>query len=177
MNSKLSKILLLLVIITFDVGFSQKITPISINNEIFELPGKWEIQGKNENSGQYAFNNKKLKNLLLISVRKITNFEFYNQERDNIGLLNDYYDWETKYWTENDTDSNVEVEKYIQDDENIFVIWRIKLIDKNLENFIIGGIRNEKLITISLTDNKDKPKTKEEIIKFLKDIYFNKTKI
>lgn len=177
MNSKLHKILLLLLVITFDFGFSQKITPISINNEIFELPGKWEVQGKIENSGQYAFNNKKLKYLLLISVRKITNFEFYNQEKDNIGFLNDYYGWETKYWTENDTDSNVEVEKYIQDDENIFVIWRLKLIDKNYENFIIGGIRNGKLITISLTDNKDKPKTKEEIIKFLKDIYFNKTKI
>ena len=64
MNSKLSKILLLLFVITFNIGFSQKTTPILINNEIFELPGKWEIQGKNENSGQYAFNNKKLKNLL-----------------------------------------------------------------------------------------------------------------
>ena len=177
MNSKLSKNLLLLFVIAFNVGSSQKITPISINNEIFELPGKWEIQGKNENSGQYAFNNKKLKNLLLISVRKITNFEFYNQERNNIELLNDYYAWETKYWTENNTDSNVEVEKYIQDDENIFVIWRIKLIDKNIENFIIGGIRNGKLITISLTNNKDKPKPKEEIIKYLKDLYFSKNKI
>jgi hypothetical protein len=38
-----------------------------------------------------------------------------------------------------------ELEKYI--------IWRLKIVDKNIESFIFSGIRNDKLIGISLSDN------------------------
>ena len=68
MKFYLVKISLILFFIS-NLSFGQKHSPFLINNELFELPGKWEYIGKIENSGQWGFSNKKMKHTLLINVR------------------------------------------------------------------------------------------------------------
>ena len=154
-------------------SFSQTKTPFLINNELFELPGKWEILGKIENSGQYSFNNKKSKLGLLISVRKTEIFDFYSKDLTEFEFLNKFYTWETEYWAKDD--KNIEIEKIEINDTKKYIIWRLKIIDKNIESFILNGIRNNKLIGINFSDNnKKEPKSRNEKIEFLKNIYFKK---
>lgn len=175
MKSKLLKIIFTLLIIT-NVSFGQKATPCLINNEMFILPGKWECIGKIENSVQWAFTDKKQKQTLLINVRKIEMFEFYNKELTDWEFLNKFYVWETDFWGKDD--ANIEIEKMETNEQEEYIIWRLKVKDKNVESFIFSGIRNNNLIGISLSDNdKIKLKNREEKIEFLKTIYFNKEKL
>ena len=156
-----------------NLSFGQKISPFLINNELFELPGKWEFIGKIENSAQWGFSNKKLKHTLLINVRSIDKFEFYNKDLSELELLNKFYIWESEYWAKDD--NNIEVEKIEVNEEEKYIIWRLKIIDKDLENYIIHGMRNSKLIGVSMSDNnKKEPKSRNEKIDFVKNIYFNK---
>ena len=168
----LVKIFFLFFLFT-NLSFGQKISPFLINNELFELPGKWEFIGKIENSAQWGFSNKKLKHILLINVRPIDKFEFYDKELSEFDLLNKFYIWESEHWAKND--DNVEVEKIEVNETEKYIIWRLKIKDENLENFIIHGMKNFKLIGVSLSDNnKEKPKSRAEKIDFVKKIYFNK---
>ena len=81
--------------------------------------------------------------------------------------------WETEFWGKDD--QNVEIEKIETNEQEKYIIWRLKIVDKNIESFIFSGIRNDKLIGISLSDNnKKKPKSRIEKIEFLKEIYFKK---
>ena len=172
MKLKLLKIIFAIFILS-NLSFGQSKSPFLINNELFELPGKWKHIGKIENSAQWAFANKKSKLTLLINVRKIENFEFYNKELSEFEFLNKFYVWETEFWGKDD--KNVEIEKIETNEQEKYIIWRLKIIDKNIESFIFSGIRNNKLIGLSLSDdNKEKPKSRTEKIEFLKNIYFNK---
>ena len=172
MNSKFLK-LFFTVILFSNITLGQTKTSFSINDELFELPGKWELIGKIENSGQYSFTSKKLKLGLLISVRKTEKFEFYSKDLTEFEFLNKFYTWETEYWGKDDV--NVEIEKIEINESDKYIIWRLKIIDKNIESFIMSGVRNNKLIGISLSDNsKKEPKSKNEKIDFLKKIYFRK---
>ena len=172
MDFKFLKLLFTIVLIT-NITFGQTKTPFLINDELFELTGKWELLGKIEKSGQYSFSNKKLKIGLLISVRKEENFEFYSKDLTEIAFLNKYYTWETEYWAKED--KNIEIEKIEIDEVDKFIVWRLKIIDKNIENFKLSGVKNNKLIGISLSDkDKIEPKSIIEIIKLLKNVYFNK---
>jgi hypothetical protein len=168
--------LLKIIFITFlfsNLSFGQSKSPFLINNELFELPGKWKHIGKIENSAQWAFANKKSKLTLLINVRKIENFEFYNKELSEFEFLTKFYLWETEFWGKDD--KNVEIEKIETNEQEKYIIWRLKILDKNIESFIFSGVRNQKLIGLSLTDdNKENPKSRTEIIEFLKNVYFKK---
>ena len=172
MKLKLLKILFTLFIFS-NLTFGQSKSPFLINNELFELPGKWEHIGKIENSGQYSFTSKKLKLGLLISARKIEIFEFYSKELTDFEFLNKFYVWETEFWGKDDR--NVEIEKIEINETEKYIIWRLKIIDKNIESYNLSGVRNNKLIGENLSDNnKKEPKSKNEIIDFLKSIYFKK---
>jgi hypothetical protein len=172
MKFKLLKIVFAIFTIS-NLSFGQSKSPFLINNELFELPGKWKHIGKIENSAQWGFANEKLKLTLLINVRKTENFEFYNKEFSEFEFLNKFYIWETEFWGKDD--QNIEIEKIETNEQEKYIIWRLKVIDKNTENFIFSGIRNDKLIGISLSDNnKKKPKSRTEKIEFLKNIYFKK---
>ena len=172
MNSRLLKILFFILIFS-NLSFGQKKTPYLINNELFELPGKWEHIGKIENSAQWGFASKKSKFTLLINVRKPENFEFYNKELSEFDFLNKFYIWETEFWGKDD--NNIEIEKIEINEQEKYIIWRLKIIDKNIESFIFSGIRNNKLIGLSLSDNnKKEPKTTNEKIEFLKNLYFKR---
>ncbi|WP_310381456.1 hypothetical protein [Flavobacterium sp.] len=161
------------IFIFSNLSFGQTKSPFLINNELFELPGKWEHLGKIENSGQYSFSNKKLKLGLLISVRKTEIFDFYNKELTEFEFLNKFYIWETEFWGKDD--GNVEIEKIEVNETEKYIIWRLKIIDKNIESFILSGVRNSKLIGISLSDNnKKEPKSRTEKIEFIMKIYFKK---
>ena len=163
---KLNLLKIIFAIFVFsNLSFGQSKSPFLINNELFELPGKWKHIGKIENSAQWGFANEKLKLQLLINVRKPENFEFE--------FINKFYLWETEFWGKDD--QNVEIEKIETNEQEKYIIWRLKIVDKNIESFIFSGIRNNKLIGISLSDNnKKKPKSRTEKIEFLKEIYFNK---
>lgn len=155
------------------LSFGQSKSPFLINDELFELPGKWEHLGKIENSGQYSFSSKKLNLGLLISVRKKEIFEFNNKDLSEFEFLNKFYIWETEYWRKDD--KNIEIEKIETNETYKFIIWRLKIIDKNIEGFILSGVRNNKLIGINLSDNnKKEPKSRIEKIEFLKSVYFKK---
>ena len=172
MKLKLLKIIFAIFIFS-NLSFGQSKSPFLINNELFELPGKWKHIGKIENSAQWGFANEKLKLTLLINVRKPENFEFYNKELSEFEFLTKFYLWETEFWGKDD--KNVEIEKIETNEQEKYIIWRLKIIDKNIESFIFSGIRNDKLIGISLSDdNKKKPKSRTEKIEFLKNIYFKK---
>jgi len=161
------------IFIFSSLSFGQTKTPYLINNELFELPGKWKHIGKIENAAQWAFANKKLELVLLINVRKTEIFEFYNKEFSEFEFLNKFYEWETEFWGKDD--QNVEIEKIEINEQEKYIIWRLKIIDKNIESFIFSGIRNNKLIGISLSDNnKKEPKSRIEKIDFVKNIYFKK---
>lgn len=168
--------LLKIIFITFlfsNLSFGQSKSPFLINNELFELPGKWKHIGKIENSAQWAFANKKSKLTLLINVRKVENFEFYNKELSEFEFLTKFYLWEAEFWGKDD--KNVEIEKIETNEQEKYIIWRLKILDKNIESFIFSGVRNQKLIGLSLTDdNKENPKSRTEIIEFLKNVYFKK---
>lgn len=172
MKVKFFKIIFAIFIIS-NLSFGQSKSPFLINNELFELPGKWKYIGKIENSAQWAFVNEKLKITLLINVRKAENFEFYNKESSEFEFLNKFYLWETEFWKKDD--QNVEIEQIETNEQEKHIIWRLKIIDRNIESFIFSGIRNNKLIGISLSDdNKKEPKSRTEKIEFLKNIYLKK---
>lgn len=172
MKLKLLKIIFSIFIIS-NLSFGQSISPFLINKELFELPGKWEYIGKIENSAQWSFANEKLKLQLLINVRKPENFEFFNKDLSEFEFLNKFYLWETEFWGKDD--QNVEIEKIETNEQEKYIIWRLKILDKNIESFIFSGVRNDKLIGISLSDNnKKKPKSRTEKIELLKEIYFKK---
>ena len=169
---KFLKILFAIFIFT-SLSFGQSKTPYLINNELFELPGKWKQIGKIENSAQWSFANKKPEYSLLINVRKTEIFEFYNKENTEFEFLNKFYTWETEFWAKDD--GNIEIEKIEINETDKYIIWRLKITDKNIENFILSGIRNNKLIGLSLSDSDEKkPKSRTEKIEFLKNIYFKK---
>ena len=172
MKLKLLKIFFSIFIFS-NLSFGQTKSPFLINNELFELPGKWEHLGKIENSGQYSFSSKKLKLGLLISVRKSEIFDFYNKELTEFEFLNKFYIWETEFWGKDD--GNIEIEKIEVNETEKYIIWRLKIIDKSIESFMLSGVRNSKLIAISSSDNnKKEPKSRTEKIEFLKNIYFKK---
>jgi hypothetical protein len=172
MNTKILKVFFTIILFS-NITFGQTKTPYSINDELFELPGKWELLGKIEKSSQYSFTNKKIKLGLLISARKKEMFDFYSKELSDFDFLNKFYTWETEYWAKDD--NNIEIEKIEINETEKFIILKLKIIDKNIESFILSGVRNNKLIGINLSDNnKKEPKSRTEKIEFLKNIYFNK---
>jgi len=175
MKLKFLKIIFAIFIFS-NLSFGQSKSPFLINNELFELPGKWKHIGKIENSAQWGFANEKLRLTLLINVRKIENFEFYNKELSEFEFLNKFYTWETEFWAKDDV--NIEIEKIETNETDKYIIWRLKIIDKNIESFILSGIRNNKLIGLSLSENnKKEPKSTTEKSEFLKNIYFKNKNI
>jgi hypothetical protein len=168
---KIKKLVILIIIaLMTNISFGQAKKSFLINDELFELSGKWEVVGQNKNSGQYHLSNKKAEIELLISVRKIEIFDFYAQEISELEFLERFYKWETDHWTKDD--SNVEVDEIESDNSKQYKILRMKLIDQNIENYVLYGVRNNKIIGINFLDNnKANPKSKQEIIDYLKSAY------
>ena len=135
MKLKLLKIIFAIFIFS-NLSFGQSKSPFLINKELFELPGKWKYIGKIENSAQWSFANEKLKLQLLINVRKPENFEFYNKDLSEFEFLNKFYLWETEFW--GNDDQNVEIEKIETNEQEKYIIWRLKIVDKNIESFIFS---------------------------------------
>ncbi|MGG7035461.1 MAG: hypothetical protein ACI7YS_09750 [Flavobacterium sp.] len=148
---KIKSIFLLLAILFSSLSFSQSKTPFLINDELFELPGKWEVKNFLKNSAQYHLYNKKKKLNVLISVRKPSIFEFYKDTLSQKQFLEKFYKWETDYWaSENGLKAEVKDIKHNESDD--FIIWRltVKNVEANNGEDIISNIlyfmRNKKLI-------------------------------
>lgn len=175
MKINILKILFLFFIYS-NVSFGQSNTYFSINEEMFILPKKWKITGKLRESAQWVFENEKQKLAILINVREPKIFELYDKEDSEVEFLNKFYKWEIDYSVEKFP--SVKYEKIETNENENYIIWRIKESEDYLENTIITGIRNGKLIGVSMFDtNKEKPKTLIEKIEFIKKIYFRDFKI
>lgn len=173
------KFILTLIIILFStISFGQKTSPFQINGELFEIPGKWEYRTQLKESGQFHLTNKKDKLSLLISVRKPENFEFYQKKLSEKELLNKFYKWEYDYWT-SPNGIETEVSEIKNNGSNNYIIW--KLIIKNMSqndykeqiSYLLYAVKNNKLISINLTNNTDRkiPLTESESIELLEKIY------
>ena len=98
---------------------------------------------------------------MLINVRKKELFEFYKKEFTDFEFLDKFYIWETEFWAKDN--GNIEIEKIEINEKSKYIVWRLKIIDKNIESFILSGVKNSKLIGLSLSDNnKNKPKNRAE---------------
>ena len=168
--------ILFLFFIYSNVSFGQSRSVNIINEEMFILPKKWKLTGKLEKYGQFIFKNEKQKLAILINVRDPKNFELYDKEDSEVEFLNKFYKWEIDFFVENYP--SVKYEKIETNENEKFIIWKIKVFEDDIENTIITGIRNGKLIGVSMFDyNEEKPKTLIEKIEFIKKIYFRDFKI
>ena len=169
---------ILILFLASSSSFAQKISPFQINGELFEIPGKWEFRTQLKESGQFHLTNKSEKLSLLISVRKPEKFEFYQEGLTEKELLNKFYKWESDYWTSSNG-IKAEVSEVKQNEEKNYIIWKLTL--KNMSqndnkyqtSYLLYAVRNNNLISISLTNNTDKkkPLTETESTELLEKIY------
>ncbi|MGE8554784.1 MAG: hypothetical protein ACN6OB_12760 [Chryseobacterium jejuense] len=159
-------------------SFAQKKTPFQINGELFEVPGKWEYKNQLKQSGQFHLSNKDEKINLLISVRKPEKFEFYKEGLTEKELLNAFYKWEYDYWI-SPNEVKTEVSEIKRNEENNYIIWKIifknrsEYDNKDLISYLLYAVRNNNLISLTLTNNTDKknPLTETESIERLEQTY------
>lgn len=131
MKLNLKHLLIILTILFFSIGKSQKITPIQVNGEYFELPGKWEYQNQIKESGQFQLTNKKEKLNLLLSVRKTELFDFYDENLNEAELLHLFYKWDYDHWnSEEGIDANAsEIKNQLAQN---YMIWKISINELSL---------------------------------------------
>lgn len=173
---KLISIFILFLFSTY--SFAQKKSHFQINGELFEVPGKWEYKDQLKHSGQFHLSNKNEKISLLISVRKPEKFEFYKEGLTENELLNAFYKWEYDYWT-SPNGVKAEVSEIKRNEENNYIIWKVILKNrseydnKDLTSYLLYAVRNNNLISLTLTNNTDKktPLTETESIERLEQTY------
>lgn len=180
MKSNFKLGLTLIMVLYSALTFAQKTTNFLINEELFELPGKWTTIGLLKNSGQYHIANKKEEISLLISVRKPEKFEFYTEGLSEYDLLNRYYRWEYDYWN-SPSGLKSEVSEIIRSEEKKYIIWKIVLKNSPENNnndklsFLLYAVRNNKLLSVSLSAGiaRKNELTESEATEYLKKIYIN----
>jgi len=175
MNSKQAIKFFILFILFSGCAYSQSATPVQINGELFELPGKWKFVTQLEESGQYHFSNKKKDLGIMISVRNASNFDFFDKSLSDQELVEKFYKWDADYWSEG-YGVKAEISEIKRNPNPYYIIW--KLIAKNalddntdVTNYFLYSYRNNNLISISLLDNNKKNMAEKEIIEFLEKIY------
>jgi len=167
--------LLIIFILFSSSGYSQSVTPVQINGELFELPGKWEFVTQLKESGQYHFSNKKKDLGIMISVRIASNFDFFDKSLSEQKLVEKFYNWDAAYWSK-DHGIKAEVSEVKRNSNPNYIIW--KLIVKNaldndtdVTNYFLYSYRNNNLISISILDNGQKNMPERKMIEFLEKIY------
>ena len=171
MRANIAIVIISSFLLNSNFSFSQ--SKFLINNEPFELPGKWETKGLLKESGQYHLYNKKKKLNLLISVRNSKNFEFYNDTLTSSQLVEKWYKWETDHWAGQD----VEIKEIKHNVADNYIMWRLTLnkfsdYNQSLVSTILYFIRNQKLIGVSLNDSSEKNHmTDIEIMVVLETLY------
>ncbi len=157
--------------------FSQKKEFYHINDELFELKGKWEIKGQIKSSGQYHLTNKKENLSLLISVRKSEYFEFYEKDLTEKQLLDKFYKWEYDHWADS-TGLKREVSEIKVNQEKNYIVWKLIIKNffyenennKSLTSYFLYHVRNKNLISISLSSRKEEF-SENDAVEYLEKIY------
>jgi len=175
MNSMRNIKFLIIFILFSSFGYSQSVTSVQINGELFELPGKWEFVTKLKESEQYHFSNKKKDLGIMISVRIASNFDFFDKSLSEQELVEKFYNWEADYWTE-DYGVKAEVSEVKRNPDPYYIIWKLfakNALDNNTDitNYFLYSYINNNLISISLLDNGKKNMPEKKIIEFLEKIY------
>lgn len=161
------------------VTFCQPKSFFSINDELFEIPGKWKLNNHLPESGQYSIVSKKEGLILLISVRDPKKFEFYQESFSDTALLDAYYTWERDYWIAPPNKMQAEVSVISKNPNKVYMIWKMTLHNMpQIENkthisYLLYAVRNKKLISISLSSgyNRDPALEDAEAVTRLEKIY------
>jgi hypothetical protein len=145
--------------------YSQKGERFAINGILVNFPQEVEYKSTLKNSGQFHFVDKDETNIL-VSVRDSKNMEFYNENFNEIEMLEAFYKWDFDYWKDNSMNAKVsEIEKNL---EKKYILWKIELKEGN--SIFLFGIKDFKVISISTNNNHLKD---EQQIQLLKGIYQN----
>jgi len=175
MNSTRDIKFFIIFILFSSFSYAQSMTPLLINGESFELPGKWKFVTQLKESGQYHFTNKKKDLGIMISVRNASNFDFFSDSLSENELVEKFYTWDADYWTDN-YGVKAEVSEIKRNTDPYYIIWKLfakNALDNNTDvtNYFLYSFRNNNLISISLLDNNKKNMPEKEIIEFLEKIY------
>ena len=104
--------------------YSQKGERFAINGILVNFPQEVEYKSTLKNSGQFHFVDKDETNIL-VSVRDSKNMEFYNENFNEIEMLEAFYKWDFDYWKDNSMNAKVsEIEKNL---EKKYILWKIEL--------------------------------------------------
>ena len=162
------KSILLTTFILFTSFLYSQNTEVILNSVIITLPGpgKWKQVAKNEESGQWMFENKKTKNAILLSARDKTKFEFYSDTLTDFKLVTTFYKWDAGYWA---SDKKNEATLLKTDSVKKYVVWRLKTPQGT--NLTLNGIKSDHLIGLQIQDNNEQEEKKK--IEFLESIYLN----
>jgi hypothetical protein len=141
---------------------------VNLNSVIITLPGpgKWKQIAKNEEGGQWLFENKKTKNAISLSAREKTKFEFYKDTLTDFNLVTAFYKWDADYWA---SDKKNEATLLKTDSVKKYVVWRLKT--PQITNLSLYGLKADHLIGILIQDNNEAEEKKK--IELLESIYLN----
>jgi hypothetical protein len=158
--------ILLTTFILFTSFLYSQNTQVILNSVVITLPGpgNWKQIAKNEESGQWMFENKKTKNGILLSAREKTKFEFYRDSLTDFKLVTTFYKWDADYWA---SDKKNEASLLKTDSVKKYIVWRLKTPQGT--NLSLNGIKSDHLIGLQIQDNNELEE--KEKIEFLESIY------
>lgn len=152
------------------IVFAQKGDKFLINEYLITFPKKVKLVSVDKNSGAFAFTDKK-NSIFQVSVRSGDKMEFYNSDFNQTELLEAFYRWEFDHWKANSIGAEVtEIRKEI---EQSFILWKIKLKykEKDVETIFLYGVKENKVISISIVNQDLSQENKEtKIINLFKGI-------
>lgn len=162
-------ILLFLTTVCLNV-YSQNVSIVKIDSIEFKLPGEsWKLVNKNPDAGQFLFQDKKNKISISLSARDKTKFEFYNVNLTDVELVNAFYKWDADYWKSNKDYDVYEIKK---DEAKKYIIWKIEVKSKKIENYFLSGIKSNYLIGLNIPQIKQKLE-QEKQIQLLENVFLN----
>ena len=160
--------ILLTTFILFTSFLYSQNTKVILNSVTITLPGpgEWKQIAKNEESGQWMFQNQKTKMTVSLSARQKTKFEFYKDTLTDIQLITTFYKWDADYWSSNKENEVIELKT---DNDKKYIVWRLKTPQGT--NLVLSGIKADHLISIQIPDNNSGHEEKE--IEFIEAAYFD----
>ncbi len=144
-NRLISLLFVLFAALPVIANTQEKSTKVSVNEMIFNLPGKWGRGQDYPEGGQYGFKDSAKGLGLMISVRDPKKMEFYNDSLKGFELAKAFYKWDTDYWSDAE---GIEIKKLYEDTTNNYIIWVLE--HPREKNVILYGVREGKIVGLTL---------------------------
>ena len=84
-------------------------------------------------------------------------------------LVNAFYKWDADYWKSNKDYDVYEIKK---DEAKKYIIWKIEVKSKKIENYFLSGIKSNYLIGLNIPQIKQKLE-QEKQIQLLENVFLN----